>query len=183
MQAESWTEFDREMALLCEAFDRKKTGEIIDSYWQALSKMSMHDFKVASLFARENAGKDGMTRLPMPGRFWSLRDEANRKAEPFKRPDEPKVSALPRQQHLAHLRRNAINVAIAETQPKFKGYVIGFEYLPEHVKAEYAPKWKQWFEDYGDKDDDFWWPRARELMSLWGEKNADEAIPGDRWAA
>lgn len=78
MQHADWDDFASEMAQLCEAYDRKKTPELLDAYWTALARMQLGTFRSAALFAREKSGLDGFEKFPKPGRFWSLRDEALR---------------------------------------------------------------------------------------------------------
>lgn len=179
MQSDNWVDFQKELKSLCEAYDRKYTPEIEDAYWSGLSKMSIRDFKIASQIAREKSGTEDFKRLPMPGRFWSLRDEAARR-EQVDRPNAAQISshghALKRPQHLITLRHMAIESAINETMPRFKGFIVGPNHIPTAYQAEYTKKWSDWNREYGSRHPEFWWPRARELMMQWGEKQPDDVL-------
>lgn len=170
MQIENWEEYRREMAMLCESFDRKHTKEIDDAYWSALAKMQFRDFKRAAAFAREKAGQEGLDRFPKPGKFWSLLDEARRVDRPRNQPIE--VKRMSRDEHLAHLRRAAISVAKRETMPMFKGTIS--RNVPDYCQLEYDQKWREWDESLGQMTDDYWLSRAKELMKQW-----DKSTPGD----
>jgi hypothetical protein len=169
MQIESWEEFRREMATLCEAYDRKHTKEIDDAYWSALGKMQLKDFKRSAQFAREKAGQDGMDRLPKPGKFWALIDEIRRNEKPLREAQESS-GKIPHDAHMRALVSAALRVAKAETQPHFRGFVQRI--VPDRFQNDYDKQWAEWDATLGREDDEFWMPRVNELIKLWGGKNS-----------
>lgn len=185
MQTENWKDFDLEVALLCEAYDRKKTAELLDSYWTALARMSIGHFKIAALYAREKSGTEGYDRIPKPGRFWSLRDEAIRQKQRGEvvASRVNKIPSIPRETHLAVLRRLAITFAQREHMPKLNGKILGAEFAPEKAQTEYKLAWKSYADNFLPLQDADYLERAHELMAQWGEKNSRQTEFGDALAA
>ena len=60
-------EFASLMGRLCEVFDRKPSGELVDSYWQACQLMSLGGFRTATTRAIEK-----MERMPRPSQLWNF---------------------------------------------------------------------------------------------------------------
>jgi hypothetical protein len=167
MQREQWSDFEREMSVTCEAFDRKYTKALADAYWSALEKMSFPIFSEVCKFSRSKAGQEGWDRLPKPGRFWALREEIRRNEKP-KSESTWQSERLSSQAHLAILYRNAIEVAKRETMPAFKGVIS--RNVPDLFQIEHDAKWREWDKTHGQESDEYWRPRAEQLMQQWGNK-------------
>lgn len=73
MQLSEYDAFSRELAQLCEAFNRPCTDELVQSYWRAL-----HDLKLSEVVAGvQRVLVSGHDRFPKP---WELREKPLSKA-------------------------------------------------------------------------------------------------------
>lgn len=176
MQQTERAEFDKQIAVMAGGFPKfYLTEDKRDSYWRGLEKMPMSSLvRIVDHVLSE----EGPENIPSVSQMWTFHRQLRAK-RPDNRTPFAQSGKLTREQHLAHLRHMAIICARRETMPHINGIIIGWEYVPPRHREKSKAEWMAWEKEYGDKPDDFWWPRAQELMRLWGEKRPELANVGD----
>lgn len=173
MQQTDRPEFDKQITVMMGGFPGYfLTPERLESYWRGLQKMPMSSvIRVVDFVLSE----DGPKKIPSVSEMWDTYRNLKARAD-----NREKVAAgtttitLSREQHLLHLRRMALTVARREKMPKFRDKIVWYEYLPPHAQEKNKAEWEAWAASFEHQPDSYFWPRAKELMRIWGEKRPEE---------